>query len=358
MILLTIIIFLVILLALVLVHEWGHFIVAKLIGCTVEEFGFGFPPRLFGIKWRGTLYSFNTLPIGGFVKIEGEDMQLENNSSTNFANKSAWKRILVLAAGVTMNVILASVLLTFQGVVGVPTLVEDGNATQLTNFKTYIVDVSPGSPAEQAGIKALDRVVVVNSKDNPSITDIQKIVKEKAGQKISVEVDRQGQHQTLELMPRLNPPENEGALGINLASTGLQRIPWWKAPWFGIKRTGDMLVAIVTQFWMLGQRLLAHQQVGQALTGPIGIAVYTNEATKMGVSYVLEFAALISLNLALVNILPLPALDGGRILFVVLEKIFRRRMPVKVEQIIHTVGFALLILLMILITIKDIRHYF
>lgn len=358
MLLLTIIIFVVVLLALVLIHEWGHFIAARLIGCKVEEFGFGFPPKLFSIKKGDTLYSFNALPIGGFVRIEGEDMQLQNADPTNFANKKAWQRIFVLAAGVTMNVVLAGVLLMVQGVIGVPTLSTEQNNATLTDFKTYIVEVAANSPAEQAGIKELDRLVQLQGITNPSITDIQTVVKEQAGKEVSLEIDRQGQHQTLKLIPRINPPENEGALGINLASTGLEKIPIWKAPWFGIQRTGQMLTAIVVQFWKLGEKLIAQQQVSQALTGPIGIAIYTNEATKMGASYVLEFAALISLNLALVNILPIPALDGGRILFVFIEKIFGRRLPGKVEQITHTVGFALLILLMILVTLKDIRHYF
>lgn len=358
MLVITILVFVAILLALVLVHEFGHFITAKWAGCRVEEFGFGFPPRLFGIKKGATTYSFNLLPIGGFVKIEGEDMNDPVPGPTSFASKSARWRTVILAAGVTMNVLLAVVLLSVQAGIGFPTVVTDNNAAQLTDVKTYILEVSPNSPAAQTGIQEFDRIVKINDIANPRLEQVQAVAHDQAGQEISLQVDRQGQHHTLTLTPRANPPAGEGALGVSLAATGLTRVPWWQAPWAGIQRTGEMLVAIVNQFGLILQRLVSQGQVGETLTGPIGIAIYTKEATAMGASYVLEFAALISLNLALINILPLPALDGGRILFVALEKILGRRLPGKIEQLTHNIGFALLILLMILITVKDVRRFF
>lgn len=361
MILITAVIFIGLLLALVLVHEWGHFIAAKKAGCNVEEFGFGFPPRLFSVTWHGTRYSLNLLPIGGFVKIEGEDMQAASVAglpSTNFATKSPSWRIIILSAGVIMNVVLAMVLLTIQGVVGYPTVVTQANGQRLTNHHTYIVEVAPGSPAEAAGIKALDRVVRLDGTSDPSIEQVQATARTKAGQEVSVEIDRQGTKQTLALTPRANPPVGEGALGISLAATGLEKVPIWKAPWFGVTRTWTMLQEIIKQFWQIIQKLIVQGNVGGALTGPIGIAVYTSEAAKLGISYILEFGALISLNLAIINILPFPALDGGRIVFVVLEKIRGRRLPAKFEQLTHTVGFVLLITLMLLITFRDVRRFF
>lgn len=362
MLAITIVVFIAILLALVLVHEFGHFITAKWAGCRVEEFGFGFPPRLFSIKRGVTTYSFNLLPLGGFVKIEGEDsIALPDGQpapATSFAGKPALWRVIILAAGVTMNVLLAVVLLGVQAGLGVPTAVTDTNAPQLTNIMTYIIDVAPGSPAAAAGIVALDRVVSIGSVSNPSLEKVQEIVRQQTGSSVAIEIERAGQHKLLNITPRVNPPEGEGALGVNLAETGLQRVPWWKAPWAGAKRAADMLVAIISQFGIVLQRLFSHGQVGETLTGPIGIAIYTKEATILGASYVLEFAALISLNLALINILPFPALDGGRILFVALEKILGRRLPGKIEQMTHTIGFALLIVLMILITLRDMRRFF
>ena len=153
-------------------------------------------------------------------------------------------------------------------------------------------------------------------------------------------------------------PEGDGAFGISLAATGLAKTPWYLAPWQGIKRTGQMLVALVTQFWALLHQLVTQGTTGETLTGPIGIAVYTNEATQMGLSYLLEFAALISINLAIINILPFPALDGGRILFVIIEKLFGRRVPGRVESFVHTAGFVLLIALMVFVTFHDAQRYF
>lgn len=356
---LAILVFIGLLLVLVLAHEVGHFMTAKWAGARVEEFGFGFPPRLFSFMRHGTRYSFNLLPIGGFVKIEGEDMEQATAALTSFASKSAPWRIFILAAGVIMNMVVAVVLLSFQAGVGFPTVVTESNSTTLTDFKTYIVDVAPQTPASDAGVQALDRIVRLGEVSNPTLAQVQQYTVAHAGTTVVLEVERQGQHQTMQVTPRRDPPPGQGALGISLAQTGLTKVPWWQAPWYGVKRTGQMLVGIVTQVSVMVAEVIRTQQVSTALTGPIGIAVYTNEATKLGVSYVLEFAALISINLALLNILPFPALDGGRIVFVLFEALRGgRRLPVRFEQWTHTIGFALLIGLMVLITLKDIGRYF
>lgn len=358
MIFLTVIVFAVLLLALVLVHEWGHLMAAKKAGCSVEEFGFGFPPKLISKMWHGTQYSLNLLPLGGFVKIEGEDMQDPNPGPGSFASKSAGWRIFILSAGVLMNVVLAYVLLTVQAAVGMPQVVTEENGHGLTDVKAYILDVSQRSPASEAGLKSLDRIVRVENIQDPSINQVQQAIDAAKGKVLVLEIERQGKHETFTVKPRENPPAGEGPVGIALGAAGLQRSPIWQAPWAGLKRTGEMFVGIVTQFALIVQRLVSGGGVGETLTGPVGIAVYTNEVTRMGLPYILEFGALISLNLAIINILPLPALDGGRILFVLLEKIAGRRFPGKVEQITHTIGFALLILLMIAITFKDVQRFF
>ena len=239
-----------------------------------------------------------------------------------------------------------------------PTLVTAENGRELTDLKTYMLKVAPGSPAVEAGIKELDRIVRVNEAPNPSIEQVQAAIAAAKGKEVVVEVERQGQHKIVTVHPRENPPPGEGPMGISLGAAGLARAPWWQAPFIGLQRTGEMLVAIIAQFSAIISRLVTSGSVGETLTGPIGIAVYTNEATQMGLPYILEFGALISLNLALINILPLPALDGGRILFVVLEKIAGRRFPGKIEQVTHTIGFVLLILLMVLITFRDVQRFF
>lgn len=358
MLLATILIFLGLLLVLVLVHEWGHFIVAKKAGCAVEEFGFGFPPRIFGKMWHGTLYSLNLLPLGGFVKIQGEDMDEPNPVSTSFASKSAPWRIAILCAGVAMNMLLAIILLSVQSAVGSPTVVTDQNRAGLTNIMTYVLEVAPNSPAATAGITQFDRIVRYAGNEQPDISDVQNLTRQHAGTSEPIELERAGQHITFDITARTNPPEGQGALGISLGETGLLKTPWWKAPWEGVKRTGEMTVGITSQFAGLIQKLFHRENVGQVLTGPIGIAIYTKEAASLGISYFLEFAAMISINLAIINILPLPALDGGRVLFVLIEKIIGRRVPGRVESYAHTAGFLILIGLMLAITFKDIHRYF
>lgn len=355
---LTVVVFVSLLLLLVLAHEWGHFIVAKKAGCSVEEFGFGFPPRVASFVWHGTRYSLNLVLIGGFVKIKGENMDEEDPGPASFAGKSTGWRSAILAAGVAMNVITASVLLAVQGVVGVPILVTDANEATVTNQLTYILEVAPNSPAAKVGLRELDRIVRIEDISEPHLADIQATTTQHAGQPVTLEIERQGQHQELTVIPRESPPAGEGALGVSLASTGLTQVPWWQAPRHGVVRTGEMLYQIVLQFSLVIQKLVREGAAPEGLTGPIGIAMYTNEVTKLGVSYILEFGALISLNLALINILPIPALDGGRLMFVIFERVFGRKFPGKIEQISHTVGFATLIALMLLITFKDIQRYF
>ncbi len=355
---LTVIVFIALLLILVLAHEFGHFWAARRAGCRIEEFAFGFQPRLFAFERGGTRYSFNLLPIGGYVKIEGEDMDEPTPGPTSFASKTATWRVAILAAGVIMNVVLAAVLLTWQAIVGIPTLVTEENVQHLQDLKTYVLEVAPDSPADAAGVVSMDRIVRIEEVESPTVEDIRHIVREATGGEVTLEIERLGRHLTLMIVPRAEPPADEGPLGVVLVATGLEHVPWWQAPLTGLRRTGSMLTAIVVQFGSLLARLVREGAVGETLTGPVGIAVYTNEVTNLGLSYVLEFAALISLNLALINILPFPALDGGRILFVTIEAVIGKRVPGKVEGFVHTMGFALLILLMLLITFKDIRRLF
>ncbi len=358
MVIATILIFVGMLLALVLVHEWGHFIVAKKAGCKVEEFGFGFPPKLFSVMWRGTEYSFNLFPIGGFVRIEGENMDEEHPTATSFASKSALWRIAILSAGVIMNLVLAAFLLGIESGIGAPTVVTAENKAELTNIMTYVLDVSPDSPAAEAGVQPYDRIVKYGEITRPAVSDIQALTKNSAGKEIALELERAGQHLNVTVTPRVDATQEAALIGIGLGETGLLKTPWYMAPVEGVKRTAFMTGAILDQFAGLIQKLFQRESVGQVLTGPIGIAIYTKEAASMGWSYFLEFAAMISINLAIINILPLPALDGGRILFVLIEKAFGKRVPGNIESYVHTVGFVLLIGLMIAITFKDVHRYF
>lgn len=357
MLLVTILVFMVLILLLVLVHELGHFAAAKLAGCRVEEFAFGFPPRLFSVVKGGTRYVFNLLPIGGYVKIQGEDMEEENPSPDSFAGKSIPWRVIILAAGVFMNMVLAVVLLSIQAGAGVPVLVTEENQSRVTGMRTHIVEVVAGSPAETAGILALDTVEAINLIEKPTIDQLVHEVDGARGAEVTLKLSRGHEIREIKVVPRENPPAEEGAMGVGLEETGLLKATWWKAPGEGLKRTWQMTGLIATEFAKIIGRLASGGGGGAELGGPIAIAVYTDVAAKLGFSYVLEWGALISINLALINILPFPALDGGRILFVLIEAIFGRKVPGKWEYWAHTGGFVLLIALVLLVTYHDVMRF-
>jgi regulator of sigma E protease len=353
--LLTIVVFILILGLLIFVHEFGHFIVAKRKGLKVLEFGFGFPPRLFGIKRGETTYSINLIPIGGFVKILGEEGGAESDPRS-FASQPIRTRALILAAGVLMNFLLAMVLLGIGFKIGLPQVI-DSTDGKVRDEKIQIVYVSKDSPAEKSGLTLGDQIVSINGDKLDTVETMQNKIKEKAGDEIKLEVKRGDKFLEIKITPRENPPEKEGALGVGLVKTGIVSYPLWQAIWKGIIVTISMIGTIFVAFYEIIKNLIVSKPVTAELAGPVGIAVITGQVTKMGFVYVLQFAAVLSINLGIINILPFPALDGGRILFLVIEKIRGKKVSQKVENLIHTIGFALLILLMIFVTFRDIFRF-
>ena len=359
MILLTILVFIIILGLLVFVHELGHFVAAKKSGMKVDEFGFGFPPRIFGIKRGETVYSINLIPLGGFVKIVGENG--DSTDPQSFGHKPAWQRFIVLVAGVTMNVVLAWVLISLALGIGWPTLVNEGdpvpvNAT-LKNVSVGILEVSKDSPASEAGLKPEDYILKIGSEPIDSIQEAQDLTKASADKPTVYTIKRGNDTFEKTLTPRSNPPTGQGALGIALGSIGEIVYPWYQAPIKGLQVTFNLVVLTVTAFYNLIVQAIHGGNVGEALSGPVGIAVLTRDMTAMGFIYLLRFTALISINLAIINIMPFPALDGGRILFLLIEKVRGRKMKETAEAWANTVGFMLLILLMIVVTVKDVSKY-
>ncbi len=380
---LTIIIFILILGLLVLVHEFGHFIVAKKSGMRVEEFGFGFPPRIAGIqkvdgKWRwvwfhrksltspptplhelerggrdGTIYSINAIPLGGFVRILGENNEHEDNPQS-FINKPFWPRFLTLVAGVVMNVILAWALLSVGLMVGLPAAVNSISdvpaGAKFSNQQLAILEVVPGLPADRAGLKANDILIAIDGNKFLSVGEIQSYVKARAGQSVDFEVRRQQLDQHIQIIPSANPPEGQGPTGIALAMVGRLQYPWYQALWEGGKTTFSVLGGIFSGLYQL---IVSHAGFA-SLGGPVKIAKLTGEVAGMGLIYLIQFTAFLSLNLAVLNILPFPALDGGRVLFLIIEKIRRKRNNQKVEQWVNAVGFVFLLLLMVAVTVQDI----
>ncbi len=360
MILLTIVAFIVILGLLVFVHELGHFVVAKRSGMKVDEFGFGFPPRLFGIKRGETTYSINAIPLGGFVKIVGEDGS-DTTDPQAFGNKSAWKRFAVLMAGVTMNMILAWVLISIGMGAGLPTAFNEGDAlpkyAKLRDAAVGILEVAPESPAQTGGLKIGDFIAQIDNTDITSIDQARELTLEHAGKPTVYTIKRGKELQMKTITPRANPPEGEGPLGIALGSVGFVSYPWWLAPIKGFETTFNVFWLTITAFATVIGGLFQGQNVGAALSGPIGIAVLTRDVTELGIIYLLQFTAVLSINLAILNAMPFPALDGGRVLFLLIEKLRRKKMNIHAEQWANGIGFMLLILLMVFVTVKDVSRY-
>ncbi|MFA5886410.1 MAG: RIP metalloprotease RseP [Patescibacteria group bacterium] len=382
---LTIIIFVLVLSVLVFAHEFGHFWSARRFGIRAEEFGFGFPPRAFGFyrnqagQWKkvlgniavdeldaspdksirpaSTVYSLNVLPLGGFVKIKGENGEGQV-ASDSFASKKIWQRVIVLAAGVVMNVILAWLLFSGGYLIGLPQSTDSlGSNAELRGAQVIIAQVIPGSVAEQAGLKEGDIVLRINNIETKTEKELQDTVAASANQEAEFLVKRGDQ----EIIIKATPKVKEGSratVGIAIFSSGLVRYPFLPAFWEGAKTTVFVVQEIFTSFGALFKSLFQGQAVGDQFAGPVGIANITGQAARLGFAYLLQFTALLSLNLAVLNILPFPALDGGRILFLLVEKLKGKPVRQELENLIHNIGFALLIALVIFITYKDIVKLF
>ena len=344
----TLLIFILILGILVLVHEWGHFIVAKKSGLTVEEFGFGFPPKIFSWKSGETTYSINILPLGGFVKILGEN-DGETNNPKSFASKSIGMRSLITTAGVAMNFALGTLLLIIGFNIGLPQVLNKENEALAKNIQIQIIAINRNSPAERADLKLGDSI-----EDFKEISIFQDFISKNKGKEISLKIKRGVDNLEIKTVPRINPPEGEGALGIALAKTGLVSYPWYKSVWLGIQSAFIITWEIIKGFFELIKNLLTNGKIPQEVAGPVGIAVLAGRATALGFIYLLQLVALISLNLAVLNLIPFPALDGGRLLFLSIEKIKGSKVNPKIENAIHSIGIILLLFLAVLITYRDI----
>jgi regulator of sigma E protease len=384
----TIIIFIVVLGLLVFVHEFGHFVASKRAGLRVDEFGFGFPPRAVGIvtnfkaeKWRDklefffgqprpgkvpegkTIYSLNWIPLGGFVKIYGEGGEGKGDRKS-FASQKPGRRAFILFSGVLMNVLLAAFLISVGFFLGLPQEITPQNEAYSSDVKIQIIDVAAGSPAQKAGLKRGDAILGISEKTSgdsliPSkIEEVREFVKNHLGRELDLEIIRANEVLKLAALAREDYPPGEGPMGIAMARTGTISFPWYRSVWEGVKLTVYLLGQIIFAFYFVIKNLVASGQVVGELAGPVGIFIFTGEAARLGFIYLLQFTALISLNLAVINAFPFPALDGGRALFVLIEKMKGSPVNRKIEQWIHNIGFALLLALILLITIRDVGRFF
>ncbi len=358
----TILLFLALLSILVLAHEWGHFAAARKAGMIVEEFGIGFPPRLFSWTSRkGTLWSINLIPIGGFVRIQGENGD-NRLAAGSFATKSFLARFVVLFGGVFMNLVVAAVLFSIGFGFGLPAIVEGGIDARaiVTNEAIHVVQVLPGSPAEQAGVLNGDQVLSIDGENFADGEVAREALKPNVdGSPIEIKIERGGEEQTLKLAPTFIEDIGREGVGLALVETGKVRYPWYFAPVKGVTTTTGMTIQIVEAFGKLIAGVFTKDSdVAAQLSGPVGIAVLTGQVADLGLSHLVQFAAMLSVNLAVLNALPFPALDGGRILFLAIEAVRRKPVSQGFEQAVHASGFALLILLVVFVTYRDIVNLF
>jgi regulator of sigma E protease len=340
--LLTIVAFILILGLLILAHELGHYVTARLAGVKVEEFGIGYPPRIFGIKRGETIYSLNWIPLGGFCRLLGEEDPSEPRS---LATKPAWVRLIVLGAGSFMNAILPIVLLTIAFMI--PRDVQIGDV--------FIDEVALNSPAAEAGVEVGDRLLAVNGQEVQNIGDVIYEIHMTLGGDTTLSLENTaGVERTITVVPRWDPPEGEGAVGITMSMANIEVIsqsyPFWEA----VPKAGSTLWETFT---LIRNEVASWFARGAApeVAGPVGIFQLTGEASEAGPSYLVQFAAFLSLNLAFVNLFPIPGLDGGRIIFVLIEVARRgKRVAPRTEGLIHLAGFVLLIGLILVITVADI----
>jgi len=365
----TALIFIAILALIILAHEWGHFWAARRSGIRVEEFGFGFPPRLLAWKKNDTVFSLNLIPLGGFVKIFGEEGNETKGDPESFAAQSVGRRAKIITAGVIMNVLLAFILLSFVQGLGVPSAFEGALPAGAQNPIITIVEVVQNSPAGISGLKVGDGIVEMRSKDavfktaeviseSATLDKFHDFVQAHAGEELLLAVKRGGTIFTTTAIPRISHPTNEGALGIAMVKTALIKNPWYLAPWEGLKMTGQLIVTFSIAIVNIFKEAFTTGKLTESLTGPVGIIKITAQTVSLGFVFLLQLVAILSINIALINILPFPALDGGRLLFLGVEKVRGRPLKKETERWVNTAGFFLLILLMIFITIKDIHRIF
>lgn len=339
---LTVIIIIIFFSILILIHELGHFLLSKKFGLFVEEFGLGLPPRAWGKKLGETIYSLNWLPFGGFVKIAGENREEEGELPENiskekvFYNLKIWKRSLIIIGGVIMNFILGWILISIIFMAGIPKAV-------------FIADVSANTPASQAGLMANDKVL--------GFTDVDgfiSYVNQNKGKEITLRIERGGNEVDVRVAPRENPPQGQGALGVALIEGGQEKEGFFAAIWNALKLSGNIFAMIFVGIFNLIKLAILGKAGLEGVAGPVGIVKMTAQVSHLGFLYLAQLMALISINLAAINIFPFPALDGGRLLFLAIEKIKGTPLPRRFEGYANAIGMGLLLLLMAIITIKDI----
>ena len=361
----TLIIVLASFLALIILHELGHYLFAKKFGVKVEEFGIGLPPRLIGKKFGETIYSINLLPVGAFVRLEGEEKVVPGPRS--FSAKPIWQRMVIVAAGVVAFWLVAVLIFTGLGMTsGIPTGIGDEETQGITNPKVQILAVAKDSPANQAGIELGDNILKMEERNSgvfiepTKVGEIQSFTDSIKGEEIILTFQRGAEIQQVTLTPRIDPPSGEGAMGVALVRTAFVKYTWWEAPFQAVLRTGKLTFEIVKNLAGLVINLVSGKGVpaGVEFMGPVGIVHLLTSSLSLGIAHFLSFFAVLAVYLAIFNALPIPVVDGGKLLFLGIEAIRKKPVSEVWERRVGAVVFALLITMMIWVTIKDVIRIF
>lgn len=369
----SIILFIIVLVVLILVHEFGHFISAKRSGIRVDEFGIGFPPRIIGKKIGETTYSLNWIPFGGFVKIFGEDPNEESisgpDSKRSFVNKKRRIQALVIVMGVVFNMLLALVLFSAGFFIGMPVSDSDplivDKGYEITNQKLTVISVLAETPAETSGLKAGDKILSVATRSEAvEVLDgdtVSSFIANHSGEEIAFVYERNSEVLLAEVVPEIGIVEDElerAAIGTLLGTVGTLKLPIHRAIIEGTVLIYEMtkLIAIGLAGFIVSAFTL-NADLSQ-VAGPVGIVGLVGDAAALGLIALLNFTAIISIHLAIINLLPFPALDGGRLVVIGIEAIKRSSINPKIVNGVNTIGFILLILLMLAVTYSDIIKLF
>ncbi|MSR71155.1 MAG: hypothetical protein EXS50_00570 [Candidatus Taylorbacteria bacterium] len=364
----TVIIFLIVLATLVLVHEFGHFIVAKKFGIRVDEFGLGLPPRMFGKKYGETLYSLNWIPFGGFVKIFGETPDADSidgpDSARSFIHKNRMIQAAVLIAGIVCNIIFAWLLVSLSFMIGILSSSSEHTvySNRIVDSHVAIIAISKDTPADLAGLKVNDTIIGLHTADlkdvllgeQIKVPSIQNFIATHANKNILITVIREKEVLEKSVLAKEGIVKGRVAIGVAMDEVGTLKLPLHLALLEGAKSTGEMIKGVGLGLSNLIYQIFTGTANLSGVSGPVGIVGLVGDATRLGFSYLLNFTALISINLALINLVPFPALDGGRLLFVLIEAIRRKAITPKIANTLNLIGFALLILLMFVVTYRDV----
>lgn len=361
----SLIIFLIILSVLVIVHEAGHFFVAKFFGIRVDEFGLGYPPKAKKLfTWRGTDFTLNWLPFGGFVKIFGENPTVEDEEESltdvppgaKFTAKNRGIQAAVLVAGVTANFVFASLLMSLGFMIGLPAPL--GVSLPVEDPKTVITTVLPDSPAEIAGIRSGDIILSLKEGERTSELNPEAVAQFISDSKdpLTLEIKRAEKIINIEVTPKEGIVAGKKGIGVAMDNVGIVKLPFLSALYHGFLTTIDLTIMTAEALAIFISQAFAGNADLSQVTGPVGLVGIVGDVKTLGLVYIISFTALISINLSIINLIPFPALDGGRLLFVAIESIIRRPIPPRIFNVLNTVGFGILILLMIVVTFRDVTN--